>query len=188
MARRPKPWFRKDRKAWFVTVSGKRYNLGANKKVAFDRFYQLMRQPTPAAKVSIWSLPAIIDAFLEWTVHNRSAATYEWYRYQLQRFIEAYPDLRPQELRPFHVEEWVQSYVLSTTSRRNYLCSVKRCLRWAKRQGYIDSNPVAELEVPAGESREVYLAPSEFETFLSFARNDSLRALLVTTYECGWSR
>ena len=41
MARRPKPWFRKARKAWFVTINGELQNLGPNKAEAFDRFYQL---------------------------------------------------------------------------------------------------------------------------------------------------
>jgi len=45
MARRAKPWFRKARGAWFVTVEGVQHNLGADKKEAFERFYQLMRQP-----------------------------------------------------------------------------------------------------------------------------------------------
>jgi hypothetical protein len=40
-------------------------------------------------------MAAIIDAFLEWVVHNRAPDTYEWYRYRLQRFIERYPNLLP---------------------------------------------------------------------------------------------
>ncbi len=32
MARQPKPWYRKDRDSWFVTVGGTRHNLGADKK------------------------------------------------------------------------------------------------------------------------------------------------------------
>ena len=36
MARRPTPWFRKDRNAWFVTIDGVRHNLGPDKQTAFD--------------------------------------------------------------------------------------------------------------------------------------------------------
>ena len=42
MARIPKIWYRKERKAWFVTIHGNRHNLGPNKKEATDRFHQLM--------------------------------------------------------------------------------------------------------------------------------------------------
>lgn len=79
MARQPKPWFRKDRKSWFVTVNGHRHNLGPDKKEAFERFYALMRQPV-AKKISSESFAAIADAFLDWTQQHRSGDTYEWYR------------------------------------------------------------------------------------------------------------
>ena len=42
MPRDPKPWFRKDRDAWFVTINGRRYNLGPDRNAAHDRFHELM--------------------------------------------------------------------------------------------------------------------------------------------------
>ncbi len=42
MPRDPKPWFRKDRDAWFVTINGRRYNLGPERDAAHDRFHELM--------------------------------------------------------------------------------------------------------------------------------------------------
>lgn len=41
MARSPKPWYRRERKAWFVTIDGKRHNLGPDRKAAFKRFHEL---------------------------------------------------------------------------------------------------------------------------------------------------
>ena len=67
----------------------------------------------------------------------------------------SYPDLRASDLRPYHVETWADGYNFSVTSRRNYLRSVKRCMKWAKKQGYIDRNPIEDLEVPMAESKEV---------------------------------
>ena len=92
MARRPKPWFRKSRQAWFVTIDGVQHNLGPDKPEAYDLFYQLMRQPTHK-RVSPHSLVAIIDEFLDWVQRHRSPESYEAYRYRLQRFAERYPDL-----------------------------------------------------------------------------------------------
>ena len=63
MARRPKPWYRKARRSWFVTISGVQHNLGPDKAEAYDRFHQLMRQPQ-TQKVSAESLPAIADECL----------------------------------------------------------------------------------------------------------------------------
>ncbi len=184
MARRPKPWFWKARDGWYVTVGGTRHPLGQDKDEAYDRFYSIMRQPQQR-KVSRDTLAAIIDAFLEWVLKNRSPDTYEWYRYRLQRFIEQYPDLRASELRPYHVQTWVDSYDFSVTSRRNYLRSVKRCMKWARIQGYVDRNPIADLEVPSAESKTVCVSEKEFDVLMSYVRNRSFADLLTVTWETG---
>jgi len=184
MARRPKPWFRKARNAWFVMIGGVQHNLGPDKNEAYDRFHQLMRQPQQR-KVSSQSFAAIAEAFLEWVQKHRAPDTYGWYQYRIKRFHERYPDLRACDMRPYHVSEWADSYHLSTTSRRNYLRSVKRCMKWAKRQGYIQDNPIADLEVPAAEHKEIVITQDEFQTILSYIRDDTFEDLILTTWESG---
>lgn len=184
MARRPKPWFWKARGAWYVTIGGERHPLGEDKSEAYDRFYALMRQPQQC-KVRTDSLAAIVDAFLEWVSQNRSPETYEWYRYRLQRFIEHHPDLRAADLRPHHVETWVAGYQIGVNSRRNYLRSVKRCLKWATSQGYLDRSPIANLELPSQQRREVLFNQEEYETLLKYSRNAALTDLLTVTWETG---
>jgi integrase len=185
MKKFPKPWFRPSRKTWYVTLDGQQFNLGQDKQQAFERYKQLVSRPRPKAAAS-YSLAAIIDAFLEWSQKHRSPDTYEWYRYRLQRFIERYPDLLVSDLRPYHVQVWVDSYPdFSKTTRRNYTRSVKRCLNWALQQGYIDHNPVAHLEVPGAERRETIITSEEFETLLSFIPDDSLRDPVIVTWETG---
>lgn len=171
MPRRPKPWFDKERDCWKVTISGKRHNLGSDKNAAFVEFHRLMTQPLERVPVSPQSLPGIVDVFLEWTSKHRSPDTYEWYRYRLQRFVDTYPNLPLQQLRVYHVENWVDDYpAFSRTSRRNYLRSIKRCLKWAKKQGYIDNNPIESLEIPCGDRKEVVVSEEEFERVLSYIR------------------
>ncbi|MCA9195528.1 MAG: tyrosine-type recombinase/integrase, partial [Planctomycetales bacterium] len=91
----------------------------------------------------------------------------------------------PAELKPFHVEEWVDSYRLSTTSRRNYFRTIKRCLNWAERQGYIDKNPIEFLEVPSADRKDTYVSPEQFEELLTYVVDPFLRDLLVVTYTTG---
>lgn len=184
MARRPRPWFWKARDAWYVTIGGQRHLLGQDKDEAYDRFYAMMRQPQQR-KVSADALVAVIDAFLEWVLKNRSSDTYEWYRYRLQRFVERYPDLRADDLRPFHAETWADSYDFSVTSKRNYLRSIKRCMKWAKKQGYVDRNPIEDLEVPTAEAKEVYVSPEELQVLISYVRDQTFADLVATTYDCG---
>lgn len=90
------------------------------------------------------------------------------------------------ELRPFHVEEWVGDYAgLSKTSRRNYIRSIKRCLRWSKQQGYIDHNPIADLEAPTAERREVFVPDDDYSQLLDVIPDDNFRDLVVITWETG---
>lgn len=180
----PKPFFKKSRGVWYVEIDRHQHNLGPDRDEAFRQYYQLMGQPRER-RVSAESLAAIIDAFLEWVERNRSADTYEWYRYRLQRFIERYPDLRAGDLRPYHVQTWVDSYDFSVTSRRNYLRSVKRCMKWARIQGYIGINPIADLEVPSAESKTVCISHTEFDLLMSYVRNPPFADLLTVTWETG---
>lgn len=185
MARQAKPWFWKARRAWFVTVAGVRHRLGADKESALRAFRELIKRPVATHSAGD-SLAAVIDAFLDWVQSHRSPDTFEWYRYRLQRFVDRYPKLRTSELKPFHVQQWVDSYPkLSQTSRRNYLRTMKRCLLWAKKQGYIDGNPIEHLEVPGAERREVLISAVEYQSFLCHVTDNAFRDLLVVTWETG---
>ena len=39
MPRFPKPWFRKERQAWFVQMDGRQVNLGPDRQDAIDRYH-----------------------------------------------------------------------------------------------------------------------------------------------------
>lgn len=185
MARHPKPWFRYSRGAWFVTINGKQHNLGPDKQEAFKRFYSLMQQPQATRALSE-SLPAIADSFLDWVQRNRAPDTFEWYRYRLERICQRYPNMRLSELKPFHVQEWVDSYPnLSRTSRRNYIRAVKRCCRWAVQQGYLTTNPIEHMEVPGADRRETLISIEDYQQLLALIRDDSFRDLIVVTWETG---
>ena len=185
MSRQPKPWYRKDRRAWFVTIGGVRHNLGGDKKAAMKRYYELMRSPN-AAKVPSKSFAAIADSFLDWVKSNRAPDTFEWYRYRLERFCQRYPDLPADQIRPFHVQEWVDAYPeLTKTSRRNYVRSVKRCTKWARQLGYTPDDPIADMAVPGAESRETCISGEEFATLSSYIRDETFLQLCRVTFESG---
>lgn len=186
MARRPKPWYWKARKSWYVTINGCRHRLGTTKAEADQRFAELRRSPPEKRVATAESLAGIIDVFLDWNHRHRALDTYEWYRYRLQRFVDRDPDLTVEQLRPYHVQEWVDSYAdLKTTSRRNYFRSIKRCMNWALQQGYINNNPIAHLEVPGSERKETIVSPAEYDLLLKHAGNDCLRDLITVTRETG---
>ena len=184
MSHYPKPFFKKARGLWYVEINRKQINLGPDREEAFRQYHQLMTRPREQP-VSPEMLASIIDAYLDWVQKNRAAETYEWYRYRLQRFVTKYPEMRVAALRPFHVQQWVDGFVLAVTSRRNYFRSIKTCLGWAVKQGYIERSPIESLEVPGAERSEVYVPQDEFEWLLGFVPDDRFRELLVTTYQTG---
>ncbi|MEZ6133108.1 MAG: tyrosine-type recombinase/integrase [Planctomycetaceae bacterium] len=188
MPRPRKPWFRKSNKRWYVEFDRKQVNLGPDRNEAFRQFHELMAKPKEERrprKTAAIALPEIVDHFLEWVHRNRSADTYEWYRYRLERLCMLYPQMAAERLRPYHIEGWISKYELSVTSRRNYLRAAKRCFKWARRQGYLKEDPIADLEVPRAESREVSLSQDEFNRLLTFVRNPELADLMIVTWLTG---
>ena len=129
---------------------------------------------------------AIVDAFLDWCHNHRARDTYEWYRYRLQRFAETYPDLTTRDLRPYHVQQWLdQLEGLSSGSKRNYCRAIKRALHWALQQGYIEHDPIAHVQQPKGGKREVVIRQEEFDEILEFVPDRGFRDLLLVTWETG---
>ncbi|MGD9855052.1 MAG: tyrosine-type recombinase/integrase [Planctomycetaceae bacterium] len=74
---------------------------------------------------------------------------------------------------------------LASGSKRNYCRAVKRVLRWAVQQGYIDFNPIAHLEQPKPGNREVVLSQAEFDRLVALAPSCEFRDLLIVTWETG---
>jgi hypothetical protein len=107
MARVPKPWFRSSRKLWFVTVDGVQHNLGPDKAAAFEQFHKLMTRPKKVQVTTSESFAVLADRYLDWVQRKRSPDTFEWYRYRLERFVRKYPEMRAEEIRPHHIEAWV---------------------------------------------------------------------------------
>ena len=192
MAHFPKPFFKQARQLWYVEIDRKQHCLGPDKEAAFLQYHQLMQtqQRTPlglaAAGVKTPLVAVLADAYLEWVKANRSAGTYGWYRQQLQRFCAKHPTLNVADLKPFHVQQWVdESPHLSKSTRRNRIRSVKACIRWALNQGYIEKNPLLGLPLPPSEYREVTIPLADYQRMLAAINDAGFRDLVVLTWETG---
>ena len=58
-------------------------------------------------------------------------------------------------------------------------------MKWAKQQGYIDVNPITEIEVPAAEQKQTVISEAKFHGLLTYIRNEALRDLVIVTWETG---
>lgn len=108
----------------------------------------------------------IVDKFLDWNFNHRATVSFEWYREHVQKFVSAHRGLEIENLRPNHIEQWSESPTGTTNSRRNMLRSVKRCFASAMQQGFISTNPIAQLKIPNATAGDVYIPPDELEQLL----------------------
>lgn len=188
MSHFPKPFFRKSRNLWYVQVGGKQHNLGPDRDRAFEIYYQLMqRRPCAERAAASDSVVAIIDLYLEWCEKNRAPATYDWYQPRLQSFVLSIsPNLTVSQLRPFHVQAWVDNQPgWASGSKRNGCRAVQRAMRWAEQQGYIDRSPIAHMQKPPAGKREVVISEAEFGRIVGLIPDPELLDLLQVTWHAG---
>lgn len=176
MACRPKPWYRNGR-GWFVQVAGKQHNLGPDKELAFQRFYELMRETKSRPIASTESLAVTCDEFLAWTARHRAKRTYEWYRERLEWFLSTVPtDMTPSQLKPYHVQRWLDVHpTWSHGHRRGCIVAVQRALRWATKMGYIDSSPIAHIEKPTAGTRDLIITRDSLDDILAHVHDRDFR-------------
>ena len=185
MPRHPQPFFRKDRQLWYVEIRGKQYRLAKDRTLAFQRYHELMAE-FPRVEVDSQSVAYICDEFLEWTSHNRSKATYNYYLERLQSFLKMHPDLLVHQLKPFHVQRWVDSNPKWTDGhKRGLITAIKRAFNWALKAGHIEQNPIMHLEKPPGGRRERILKEEEYAHILSLVKDREFRDLLTLAWETG---
>lgn len=181
----PKPFFRKNRGLWYVQLDGTQHNLGPDRDAAFKAYRDLMAQPAPKPVVRGDHVAGVIDRFLEWVKKNRAPDTYVWYQSRLQLFVTRQPDLTVEELRPIHVQEWIDSYDVAAGTKRNFARAIQRAMRWAAQMGCIDVNPIADFQKPKGGVRSTVLSSEDFHELLSLARSNEFRELLTFAWETG---
>lgn len=181
----PKPWHRKGR-GWYVTLDGKQIKLGDDRDEAFDEYKRLLSRPE-TVPVNSEAVVALIDQYLDWCQKHRAEETYRWYRDRLQDFSRHVGrDLTISRMRPFHVQQWVDSKPgWSSGSRRNAIAAVKRVFAWAEEQGYVDRSPIARLKKPRCSKKDVIVPPEHYEEMLRLTRDEEFRDLLTVTWETG---
>jgi integrase len=187
MPKFPKPFFRTARGAWFVQVSGKQINLGPNQEAAFRRYHEIMGQPKSVSpSVSANTVLGTLDAFLEWCHNHKAGRTYDWYRGYLESFAKTLPPrLTTAQLKPYHVQQWLDANPRWKTGKRGAVIAVQRAFNWAVRMGLMEANPVRSIEKPTAGRREHVITAVQFTTILSLIRDAEFRDLLTTCWETG---
>lgn len=188
MARNPKPWHRSGR-GWYVQLDGKQVALGKDKTEAFKLFRKLIREPRQR-RVSSASFFAICDEFLEWNQKHRAPRTYEFYQQRLQSFGEflkkRLPNASPEDIKPLHVIQWVNEHPgWGSTTQRQFITGVQRCLNWAEKMGYISRSPLRGIEKPPAKVRDKVILPTEYQAMLDATDDQAFKDVLTIAWETG---
>jgi len=184
MARDPKPWYWKARKGWYVTINGKRHFLSTDKKEAKELFHDMMNAPEKRV-IRSGSVAEIVEHLMDWTEANRAPRTYDWYHERIGRFLDDTPPLQVSQIKPFHVQRWLDANQWSDGYKRGCVTALKRVFNFAVKQGYLEANPITSLDKPEASSRDLVISPAECKLILKHVSDQNFSDLLVFLWETG---
>lgn len=182
-----KPWFRASNKTWYVQINKQQINLGKTKKAAFDKYDSLMRDRADGRTVNRCTIHEIIRAYGQWYQANRAVTTAANRKITLDSFEKFIPKhLKAIELRPFHIEAWLKTTkAKSPTTINNLITFINGMMNWARRFGYIDRNPIADMDKPTPRVRQDFLPPERFAELIGHAKKEPFRDFLIVMLDTG---
>jgi integrase len=168
-----KPYFKKSRSTWYVTVGGKQISLGKDRDAAFAKWKEMQ---TPSNEVKARTA---VQQFLN---RPRKASTQRFYEAHLKLLWVG--DLKVADLRPFHLTDVLDRY--TGNYAHNIARAVKTCFKWLKETGRIEKSPFSDVKTPPSISRgeEAFLTDAQWDKILVRA-DDDLQSILVFLLKTG---
>ena len=182
----PQPFFRKFTSTWYVQIGKKQINLGKDEKRAWDKYYELMGNRDKLSPTTY--VVHLLDSYLDWCQRERNPKTYNWYKTYIGSFAKFVGKrLTLVDLRPHHVTKWSLEVLgsRSPTTRHDAMSAVKRAFSWGRKQGYISTNPVENVETPTPERRETIITPGEYKALLGHGKDSAFHDLTTFFWETG---
>jgi integrase len=183
----PKPWLRKSNKTWYVQINGQQIALGTGKTAAFDKYAEIMRERNLGRSVNRCSVHDIVTAYWQWFQANRATTTCETAKIILDSFQGFVPKgLKAVELRPFHIESWLKTTRVKSPSTVNHrITFLIGMMNWARRFGYIDANPIDNMDKPSPRIRQDFIPPDRFRELIGHAKKQPFRDFLTVMLDSG---
>jgi hypothetical protein len=129
MGRASKPWYRKDRDAWYVNVQGKRIKLvdgKSNRNEVYRRFLALKPDGTKAITALVTG-EEVCELFVEFSRTNLKPKTHDGYKRFLEPFASHVGVIDGSEVQPKHVTRFLeQCPTWGKTTRYNAITAIKR--------------------------------------------------------------
>jgi integrase len=185
MPRPSSPWYKASRDAWISRIDGVKGRR--NKAEAARVLRRLLAERDRGRKAPPGiSLSATFDLFLEHTRSEKATLTYEFYLRHLRSYLDHVGWETPaSEARPHTVTSWLAAHDWGETTRSGAVTAVKRAFRWARREGYLESDPMADVARPRAKVRQEVMTPDEARRFLAAIKDEPFRDLVTILRETG---
>lgn len=181
--RKPKLWFRKQTKSWYVKIDGEQINLGKDKQAAKEQYQRLINGI--AGKHTVRE---ILDLYWRWLKKNRRPSTYEPRERLLKSFGKSVAsNLKASALKPYHVQTWIDENprTLSATTQNHRISTIIAVFNWAKQMGHLDRNPIEGMPKPQRTVRQEFLPVDRWQDLLDAATDGEFRDWLTIMLATG---
>lgn len=182
------PWYWAHRDSWCATIDGSRIILAKGRgaeREARREWHRIMGEGPPARPTSAMPLRNLCNLFLDQVKPRVAEATYTYYSRTLSSLLEAHGNVEAGAMRPYHLDQWLALHDWSQNTRRGAITITKILFRWAKRRGYLESDPMAEVERPGQVRREAIPSPEQALAILGAIRRPPFKDFLLAIWGTG---
>lgn len=177
-----KPFFRKSHKSWYLQVGKRQVRLAESRDEAFRKWHEMESGATSRSTAGP-TVTSAIEEFMADLTANSSARTQEWYGMFLP-LIKA--DKPLDALRPIDVTRVMNARpAWGQNTRHNFVRACKRLTRWARIQGLIAVDPLADMVKPTPVAREDFLTSEQMARIEAVLPDGPLLDLLVVAWDTG---
>ena len=184
-----KPRWWDSKQGWYVKLGGRQYRLADRpdeEARAWREFHRLERELGQGGRVEELRVDEVCFEFTVHGLRGLAPHTVDWYARHLKSFLGACGMILAADLKPLDVVRWLDRHGWSATTRRGAITAIKRAFRWARRQGLIATDPLADLEKPPAERRKHVLDARGAQAVLdAFPPGDPFRVFLEALHATG---
>ncbi len=194
MSRPARPWHRKQTGWWMIEFEGKQEKLvegpkDENHRLLAEEKFAVFRRLRRLAPESVGSRTVdVVESFL---IHSRihfAADTHRLNKYYCQLFSEACGLVAAREIRPYHIDRWIDPKVEAEewgdTTVYNARKAAMRVFSWAEERKLLPENPLSGMKNPKPKPRQRAITDAEFKKLYENA-GDPLRNILRALYLTG---
>jgi integrase len=190
MPRTPSIRYYDSRKAYYTKFQGKQHLLAAGPKDEPDgrtykdavlRFSQIMHASEVDRSNDNCVVSAIISRYYFSLKREERGRSLHLARSLLDSAIAEFGHVKVKELKPFVVRDWVEKMTTwCGSTKHTAIGKLTRVFYWAKKEGMITTNPIAEMEKPEKRSRgKEVIIPAKLQDVLIESANPEFAKVLL---------